>query len=139
MRPSASLINDHETRLVGFEHAVVTFAGKRACLGEQQKHPVVNRYACTLPGATMRWWAEMVIMITVDATLDISGMASGECMLPEVDASGSTVREPFVNSAALMFGEALVSTLLTRSSLLPTAPQHYSHLLQLVSTMHRVS
>jgi hypothetical protein len=82
----------------------------------------------------------MIIMITVDATLDISGMASGERILPEVDASRSTVREPFVNSAALKFGEALVSTLLTRSSLLPTAPQQYSHLLQLVRrTTHRDS
>jgi hypothetical protein len=50
-------------------------------------------------------------MITVDATLDTSGMASGECILPEVCASGSTVREPFLISAAHKFGEALVSTL----------------------------
>jgi hypothetical protein len=62
-------------------------------------------------------------MITVDATLDTSGMASGECILPEVCASESTVREPFLISAAHKFGEALVSTMLTRASLLPTATQ----------------
>jgi hypothetical protein len=33
------------------------------------------------------------------------------------------VREPFLISAAHKFGEALVSTLLTRASLLPTATQ----------------
>lgn len=49
----------------------------------------------------MRWGAEMIIMIIVDATLDISGMASGGCILAGVDANGvHGVREPFLNSAA---------------------------------------
>jgi len=73
----------------------------------------------------------MIIMITVDATLDISGMASGECILPEVDANGSTVREPFLISAAYKFGEALVSTLLTRATLSPTAAWPHGQLAQL--------
>ena len=75
-------------------------------------------------------------MITVDATLDISGMASGECILPEVDANGGTVREPFLNSAAYKFGESLVSTLLTRATLLPTAARLHSHLPSASSVHH---
>jgi hypothetical protein len=83
----------------------------------------------------------MIIMITVDATLDISGMASGECILPEVKANGSTVREPFLNSAAYKLSEAFVSTLLTRATLLPTAARPLSHLLRLIimRTTHRDS